>query len=55
MREQLVKDNIVWQLPMVSAENNNIGYIHGNAKPHVFVVKFATIFFSALINRDKKS
>ena len=28
--------NIVWQLPMVSAENNNTGYIHGNAKPHAF-------------------
>jgi len=55
MREQLAKDNIVWQLPMVSAENNNTGYIHGNAKPHAFVVKFATIFFLALINRDKKS
>jgi len=39
MREQLAKDNIVWQLPMVSAENNNTGYIHGNAKPHAFVVK----------------
>ena len=31
-------DNIVWQLPMASAENNNsTGYIHGNAKPHAFV------------------
>lgn len=39
MREQLAKDNIVWQLPMVSAENNNTGHIHGNAKPHAFVVK----------------
>jgi hypothetical protein len=29
-------DNIVWQLPMVSAENNNTGCIHGNAKPHAF-------------------
>lgn len=28
--------NIVWQLPMASAENNNTGYIHGNAKPHAF-------------------
>ena len=30
MREQLAKDNIVWQLPIVSAENNNTWYIHGN-------------------------
>lgn len=30
--------NIVWQLPMGSEERNNTGYIHGNAKPHVFVV-----------------
>lgn len=37
-QEQLTKENVVWQLPMASAENNNIGYIHGNAKPHVFVV-----------------
>lgn len=29
-------DNIVWQLPMVSAENNNTGCIHGNVKPHAF-------------------
>lgn len=25
-----------WQLPMASEENNNTGYIHGNAKPHLF-------------------
>ena len=25
-----------WQLPMASAEHNNTGYIHGNAKPHLF-------------------
>ena len=30
--------NIVWQLPMASAENNNTGYIHGNAKTHAFAV-----------------
>lgn len=35
-QERSIK-NIVWQLPMVSAENNNTGYIHGNAKPHAFV------------------
>lgn len=47
MREQLTRDSIVWQLPMVSAENNNIGYIHGNAKPHAFVVKVdGTLEFS---------
>ena len=36
MKQTLTQDNIVWQLPMVSAENNNTGYIHGNAKPHAF-------------------
>lgn len=36
-QERTVKD-IVWQLPMVSADNNNTGYIHGNAKHHAFVV-----------------
>lgn len=25
-----------WQLPVASAEHNNTGYIHGNAKPHLF-------------------
>lgn len=30
--------NIVWQLPIASADNNNTGYIHGNAKVHAFVV-----------------
>lgn len=34
-QERSIK-NIVWQLPMASAENNNTGYIHGNAKPHAF-------------------
>ena len=31
-------DSIVWQLPIASAENSNTDYIHGNAKPHAFVV-----------------
>lgn len=34
-QERSIK-NIVWQLPIASAENNNTGYIHGNAKPHAF-------------------
>lgn len=38
MGQERTTDNIVWQLPMVSAENNNTGYIHGNAKTHAFVV-----------------
>lgn len=37
MKQSVARDNIVWQLPMVSAENNNTGCIHGNAKPHAFV------------------
>lgn len=38
MKQPITQDNIVWQLPMVSAESNNTGYIHGNAKPHAFAV-----------------
>ena len=38
MGQERTTDNIVWQLPMVSAENNNTGYIHGNTKTHAFVV-----------------
>lgn len=38
MKQPITQDNIVWQLPMVSAENNNTGYIHGNAKTHAFAV-----------------
>ena len=36
MKRPITQDHIVWQLPMVSAENNNTGCIHGNAKPHAF-------------------
>lgn len=25
-----------WELPLASEECNNTGYIHGNAKPHLF-------------------
>lgn len=25
-----------WELPLASAERNNTGYIHSNAKPHLF-------------------
>lgn len=38
MKQSVVRDSIVWQLPMASADNNNTGYIHGNAKTHAFVV-----------------
>lgn len=38
MKQSVTLDSIVWQLPMVSAENNNTGYIHGNTKTHAFVV-----------------
>lgn len=36
MKQPTTQDHIVWQLPIVSAENNNTGCIHGNAKPHAF-------------------
>lgn len=38
MGQGLSIDKIVWQLPMASAETNNTGYIHGNAKTHAFAV-----------------
>lgn len=38
MGQETPNKNIIWQLPMASAENNNTGYIHGNAKTHAFVV-----------------
>ena len=38
MKQPITQDNIVWQLPMASADNNNTGYVHGNAKTHAFVV-----------------
>lgn len=38
MKQSVTLDSIVWQLPTVSAENNNTGYIHGNTKTHAFVV-----------------
>ena len=36
-QERSIK-NVVWQLPIASAENSNTDYIHGNAKPHAFAV-----------------
>lgn len=36
MKKPITQDNIVWQLPMASVDNNSTGYIHGNAKPHAF-------------------
>lgn len=38
MGQERTTDNIVWQLPIASAENSNTGYIHGNAKTHAFAV-----------------
>lgn len=38
VQEKITKNNIVWQLPMGSVEHNSTGYVHGNAKPHAFVV-----------------
>ena len=38
MEQTPTQDNIVWQLPIASAENNNTDYIHGNAKPHAFAI-----------------
>lgn len=38
MRQERTTDSIIWQLPIASAENSNTDYIHGNAKPHAFVV-----------------
>lgn len=36
VKRKLLKSKILWQLPVVSAENNNTGYIHGNTKLHAF-------------------
>ena len=38
VQEKITKNNIVWQLPMGSVEHDSTGYVHGNAKPHAFVV-----------------
>ena len=38
MKKPTTQDDIVWQMPMESAENNSTGYVHGNAKIHAFVV-----------------
>lgn len=32
-----------WQLPMVSAERNSTGYIHGNAKAHLFIDDYNSV------------
>lgn len=36
VKRKLIKSKILWQLPVASAEHNNTGYIHGNAKIHAF-------------------
>lgn len=36
VKRKLIKSKILWQLPVVSAERNNTGYIHGNTKIHAF-------------------
>lgn len=38
MKQPTTQDDIVWQMPIESAENNSTGYVHGNAKIHAFVV-----------------
>lgn len=32
-----------WQLPMASAEKNSTGYIHGNAKAHLFMEDWVSV------------
>lgn len=32
-----------WQLPMASAEKNSTGYIHGNAKVHLFIDSYDSV------------
>ena len=36
VQEKLIKNNIVWQLPMASVDRT--GYIPDNVKPHAFAV-----------------
>lgn len=32
-----------WQLPMASLEKNSTGYIHGNAKAHLFMEDWVSV------------
>lgn len=36
VKRKLIKSKILWQFPVASAEHNNTGHIHGNAKIHAF-------------------
>lgn len=50
--EQSVElDSVVWQLPIASADNNNTGCIHGNAKTHAFVVCNDNLMHDSLCKR----
>ena len=51
MKQPITQDNIVWQLPIESADNNNTGYIHGNAKTHAFVVCSDNLVHDSLCKR----
>lgn len=51
MKQPITQDNIVWQLPIASADNNNTGYIHGNAKTHAFVVCSDNLMHDSLCKR----
>ena len=43
-------DSIVWQLPIAGSGNSNTDYIHGNAKPHAFVV-----YDDEIVNKTRPS
>lgn len=49
-QERSIK-NIVWQLPIASAENSNTDYIHGNAKPHAFATCDDNLMNSSLCKK----
>jgi len=51
VQEKLTKNNIVWQLPMVSVDLNNTGCVHGNAKLHAFVIYDDEIMSNSLCKK----
>lgn len=54
MKQSITQDNVVWQLPIESAENNSTGYIHGNAKIHAFVVCAENLMHVSLCKRYRQ-
>lgn len=38
MKQAITQDDIVWQLPIESADNNNTGYVHGNVGTQKFML-----------------